>query len=66
MFMFWSPYVPVGYITEHLEEIQGLERIINEEYAHRVRELQDKARIETQETGNLVFRVFQILGALRK
>jgi|TARA_Y100000031_G_scaffold111900_1_gene123484 hypothetical protein len=31
-FMFWSPYVPGGYITEHLEKVDGLKLIINGEY----------------------------------
>ena len=31
-FMFWSPVVPVGYITEHLSQISGLELIINGKY----------------------------------
>jgi len=35
------------------------------EYKHAVNELRDKARQEKQDTGNPVFRVFQILGALR-
>lgn len=65
VFMFWSPYVPKGYVTEHLRRIQGLDLVINQEYTGRVHELKDKARREKQDTGNPVFRVLQILGALR-
>ena len=34
--MFWSPVVPVGYITRHLSEINGLNLVINGEYKRRV------------------------------
>lgn len=64
-FMFWSPYVPKGYITSKLEMVDGLELVINGCYTRRVNELQDKARKEKQDTGNPVFRVLQILGSLR-
>ena len=64
-FMYWSPYVPVGYLTTHLRQINGLQLVINGEYKRRVNELREKASKEKQETGNPVFRVFQILGALR-
>ncbi len=61
-FMFWSPVVPRGYMTERLEQIPGLELVINSEYKRRVQILLDKARREKQDP---VFRTFQILGALR-
>lgn len=64
-FMFWSPYVPKGYITSNLEKLDGLELVINGKYTRRVEELLNKARNEKQDTGNPVFRVFQILGSLR-
>ena len=63
--MFWSPYVPRGYVTRELCKIGGLTLVINGEYKRRVELLLDKARKEKQDTGNPVFRVFQILGALR-
>ena len=63
-FMFWSPYVPIGYLTEHLEQIEGLELIINGEYKRRVEDMLDLAKTSTQDTGNQVFRVFQILRSL--
>ena len=65
VFMFWSPYVPVGYITEHLSEVDGLKLVINGAYKRCVGELQQMARNEHQDTGNPAFRVLQILGALR-
>jgi hypothetical protein len=63
--MFWSPYVPVGYITEHLEKVDGLKLVINGEYKRCVHELLARASREHQDTGNPVFRVFQILSALK-
>ena len=65
VFMFWAPYVPKGYITDHLARLEGLQLIINSEYKQRVNELMSRAKAETHDTGNPVFRVFQILGALR-
>ena len=65
VFMFWSPYVPKGYVTDHLADIPGLELVINAEYKRRVNELQQKAIKERQDTGNPAFRMLQILGALR-
>lgn len=64
-FMFWSPYVPEGYLTTRLAEIEGLQVIINRECKRRVDTLMGKARKERQDTGNPVFRVFQLLGSLR-
>ena len=65
-YMFWSPKVPKGYLTEHLAQIKGLDLIINGEYKRRVYEMLELAKDATQDTGNQVFRVFQILGALEK
>lgn len=65
VFMFWSPYVPKGYLTDELPNIDSLELVINSEYKRRVGELQRKASQERQETGNPAFRLLQILGALR-
>ena len=65
VFSFWSPYVPKGYLTDHLEEIKNLDKVINSEYKRRIKELEDRARNEHQETGNPAFRLLQILGALR-
>lgn len=64
-YQFWSPVVPTGYITEHLQRLDTLELIINGAYADRVRALQELAKRETHDARNPVFRMFQILGHLR-
>ncbi len=64
-FMFWSPVVPVGYITEHLTEIEGLELVINQDYASKVEELRALAKTSSHDSGNDFFRVLQILEHLR-
>ncbi|BBI99125.1 hypothetical protein FGKAn22_08180 [Ferrigenium kumadai] len=64
-YQFWSPVVPRGYITEHLEKISGLELVINGEYKKRILLLRDKAREMTHDAKNPVFRVLQILEHLR-
>ena len=65
VFMFWSPYVPKGYLTDNLANISSLELVINSEYKRRINALQQKASQERQDTGNPAFRLLQILGALR-
>lgn len=64
-YMFWSPVVPKGYLTEHLVQISGLELVINGQYKHCVEQLQARAREETQDARNPFFRMLQILGHLR-
>jgi len=64
-FMLWAPVVSRGPLTEGLAAIEGLQLVINGEYKRRVEALLEKAKRERQLTGNPVFRVFQILGALR-
>ncbi len=66
VFMFWSPRVPKGYITEHLERLQGLDLIINQEYSRRIDELRAMAKETTQDTGDPSFRILQILEHLRR
>lgn len=63
-FMFWSPVVR-GSVESELRKVKGLELVINKDYATYIRELQDRARNESHQTGNPAFRVFQILGHLR-
>ena len=65
IFMFWSPVVPKGYITEHLERLHGLELIINGEYKRRIQELRKIAARETYDARNPFFRILQILEHLR-
>lgn len=64
-YMFWSPVVPVGYITKGLAEIEELELVINQEYARRIAKLQELARTTTHDAGNDFFRALQILEHLR-
>lgn len=63
--MFWSPVVPVGYLTEELPKIEGLELVINGEYKRRVEELRQLARSTAHDAGNDFFRMLQILEHLR-
>jgi len=65
-FMFWSPVVPQGYITDQLQQIGGLELVINQEYSTRIDELRQRAKKMENDTGNPFFRVLQILEHLRK
>ncbi len=65
-FMFWSPVVPKGYVTNELEKIDGLELIINKKYAECIDELIEKAKELTNDVGNPFFRTLQILKHLRK
>jgi len=64
-FMCWSPYVPVGYITERLERVNSLELIINDKYTGRIGQLREAARAQMRNTGNAAFRMLQILEHLR-
>ncbi len=64
-FMFWSPVVPRGYLTEHLEQITGMELIINGEYKRRIEELRQEAGRVTYDARNPFFRMLQILEHLR-
>ncbi len=64
-FMFWSPVVPVGFITENLLKIDGLELVINGEYKTRIEILRNLARKTTHDTRNPFFRMLQILEHLR-
>jgi hypothetical protein len=65
-FMFWSPIVSEGYITERLKTIKGLEVIINKDYTRCIDELRGQARIMSNDTGNPFFRTLQILERLKK
>ncbi|MDO3680317.1 hypothetical protein [Paenibacillus ehimensis] len=64
-YMFWSPYVPVGYITTGLSELPDLELIIDKEYTKKIDELREIARRTTNDSGNDFFRALQILEHLR-
>lgn len=64
-YMFWSPYVPRGYLTERLAEIEGLELMINGRYKACVEELRLMARKHKNDFVNPFFRMLQILEAMR-
>jgi hypothetical protein len=64
-FQLWSPVVRVGYITQGLETIEGLELVINSDYTERVEKLKELGRQLTHDTGNPAFRMLQIIGSLR-
>jgi hypothetical protein len=64
-YMFWSPVVPVGYITEGLSHLPELELVINGKYKRRIEELRVLARETTHDSRNPVFRVLQILEHMR-
>lgn len=65
-FMFWSPRVPVGYITNCFKDIDGMEFVINNEYANKFKMLQEMAKKETRDVSNSFFRMLQIQAHLRK
>lgn len=65
-FMFWSPVVPRGYVTDGLAEIEGLELVINGEYKRRIEELRALARQSAHDARNPFFRILQILERLRE
>lgn len=60
-YMFWSPVVPKGYLTENLARIEGLELVINANYKKCIEELRELARYTTHDTRNPFFRMLQIL-----
>ncbi len=64
-YMFWSPVVPVGFITQGLSNLPDLNLIINGEYKKRIEELKHHAANTTHDARNPVFRVLQILEHLR-
>ena len=64
-YMFWSPVVSAG-IARELEKIEGLELVINSNYASYIGLLQEFAKRVTYDTGNPAVRILQILGHLRK
>lgn len=65
-FMFWSPVVPRGYITSHLEQLEDLQLVINGEYKKRIEALSELAQNTTHDARNPVFRMLQIMGHMRE
>ena len=64
--MFWAPIVREGYLTKTLQDLNGLELIINKRYAECVDEIRDRAKKTTRDVGNPFFRALQILEHLRE
>lgn len=64
-FMFWSPVVRWS-VETGLRKIEGLELVINKDYADYVEALRKLARKGTYDTGNPAVRVLQILEHLRE
>lgn len=64
-YMFWSPVVPVGFITQNLSQLPDLQLVINGEYKRRIEELRKLSAETTHDARNPVFRVLQILEHLR-
>lgn len=60
-YMFWSPYVPVGYMTENLSKVDGLTLVINKNYSSQLKKLSRLAGETTHNTTNPVFRMLQIM-----
>ncbi len=67
-YMFWAPVVPEGILTTQLRELEsnGVEIVINEEYAQRIEQLKEAARLKENDIGNPAFRLLQILEHVRK
>ncbi len=64
-FMFWSPVVPVGYLTDNLSKIETIELVINGEYKRRIDELRNMAAKSTHDARNPFFRTLQIIEHMR-
>jgi hypothetical protein len=64
-YQLWSPYVPVGALTENLSAIEGLELVINGSYRQRVERLTALAQTSRHDSGNPFFRALQIIAAMR-
>jgi hypothetical protein len=65
VYMFWSPYVPEGYITTELRKIDTLQLVINKDYTHCIEEMRKFAAENTNDLGNPFLRMLQILERLR-
>ena len=65
-FMLWSPVVPRGHLTSELDDLEGLELVVNERYTDFVNLLLQRAKETAADMGNPFFRALQILQHLRK
>lgn len=66
VYMFWSPYVPIGKTTDVLKRIPELKLVINKQYTDCFDELRDYAKKESFQTSNPAFRMLQIEEHLRR
>ena len=64
-YMFWSPVVPRGVLTDELAKLKDVELMINGAYKACVEELRTQAKSTTRDLGNPFLRVLQILEHLR-
>lgn len=64
-YMFWSPRVSKGILTDAFEQIRGIEFMINEDYTACIDELREQAKSSTRDVGNPFFRMMQLLEHLR-
>lgn len=64
-YMFWSPYVPIGARLDAIARIKGLKLVVNKDYTAAINELRHRAKTESHDARNPVFRVMQILEHLR-
>jgi hypothetical protein len=65
-YQFWSPWVPEGRLLRGLEQILGLQLVVNKDYTARVEELRARARAhQPSPTSNMAFRLIQIIEHLR-
>jgi hypothetical protein len=65
IYMFWSPVVPKGKLTEQLMKIESLQLIINEEYIKRIIELINYTKDKKENMSNDFIRILQILHSLK-
>ena len=63
-YMFWSPVVRRGLVTEL--EATGFELFINKTYSEAIEQLKKKAKTSTADANNPAFRVLQILEHVRR
>lgn len=67
VYQFWSPWVPEGALLRGLEQISGLQLVVNSEYTRRVEKLKAKAREhKPSPTSNMAYRLIQILEHLKQ
>ena len=64
-YMFWSPVVPNGYLTDELSKIETLELVLNKDYTSKITTLRQEAKEATNDVGNPFFRILQILEHLK-